>query len=108
MIGIEITWTETQQVEEIVVQGHAEFAEPGEDIVCAGVSAVVGVLGIATELSSLPNDLAKAHEGYFCWRAGEQGLGDIGLQCCAQAVVASLEEISDHYQGFVTLRKNSF
>lgn len=41
----------------IIVEGHAEFAPPGQDIVCAGVTALVQTLALALNRSEPEDDI---------------------------------------------------
>lgn len=42
----------------ITIEGHAEFAPPGQDIVCAGVTALVQTLALALERSEPAEDIS--------------------------------------------------
>ncbi|HBQ76910.1 MAG TPA: ribosomal-processing cysteine protease Prp, partial [Exiguobacterium sp.] len=41
MIRVKIRRDEAELIRSIEVTGHAEFAEPGLDLVCAGTSSVI-------------------------------------------------------------------
>ncbi len=88
------------------VQGHAEFADPGEDIVCAAVSSITGVLGIATEQAESNAVVVDVGEGLFFWQVVQDAMLEEGLQACAQAVARALEEVAEHYQGFIVIKAN--
>ena len=54
----------------MIVEGHADFGAVGEDIVCAGISTIVGAF-INSVLDEESNDRLKLHrkiirEGYVC------------------------------------------
>lgn len=51
------------------VEGHAEFADPGEDIVCAGVSAIAFMgINALTEVAKVPEPIYEVgDDGYaYC------------------------------------------
>ena len=51
------------------VDGHAEFADPGEDIVCAGVSAIAFMgINALTEVAKIPEPIFEiGDDGYaYC------------------------------------------
>ena len=53
-------------IRKIIVQGHAEYAAHGEDIVCAAASATIyTAAGALTALCGAPENCAKEHGGYF-------------------------------------------
>ncbi|MBE3596796.1 MAG: ribosomal-processing cysteine protease Prp [Hydrogenibacillus sp.] len=51
---------------EVAIEGHADYAEPGEDIVCAGVSAITfGAANAVVALSGLDPVKAMGQSGYL-------------------------------------------
>ncbi|NLT20289.1 MAG: ribosomal-processing cysteine protease Prp [Syntrophomonadaceae bacterium] len=56
MIKVTITW-QGDFIKQFAVKGHAGFAEAGEDIYCAGVSAITqtALLGLLEHLSDKPD-----------------------------------------------------
>ncbi|MBO8172553.1 MAG: ribosomal-processing cysteine protease Prp [Bacillaceae bacterium] len=40
MIKVQVTRNQNQEIDTITITGHAQFDEPGRDIVCAAVSAI--------------------------------------------------------------------
>ncbi|WP_246940817.1 ribosomal-processing cysteine protease Prp [Bacillus pinisoli] len=50
MIKVTINRASTQQLKSVTISGHAEYDEPGKDIVCAGVSAVTFGAANAVEI----------------------------------------------------------
>lgn len=54
MITVDVIYNDNNIKQGFVVSGHAEYAEPGEDIVCAAVSALV-----FTTINSLDSLLAS-------------------------------------------------
>ena len=92
-------------IREVRCQGHAGFDDEGLDIVCAGVSALVGYLGIAfSEVAKLPAEL-RADDGLFQLRLeqpmsqAESAASQLLLESFAQAV----GQLACHYQGYLEL-----
>lgn len=86
-------------------QGHAEFAEDGSDIVCAGVSALTGALALGiTKVLKLPLE-PRAAEGEF-----ELDLSSLSGEMLKQASVLTrtfqlaVEQLEEVYRGFVEVR----
>lgn len=64
-----ITFAETKVndavVQEMIVEGHAEYAEYGKDIVCAAVSAITCALLCSVENSGNPYDSYIKEDGGY-------------------------------------------
>lgn len=69
MIRVTVRRDETKLIRSVEVTGHANFAEPGSDLVCAGVSAIIfGAYNAIEVLTSQPLLLEMADKtegGYF-------------------------------------------
>lgn len=99
---------ESKAIRGFEVDGHALFAEAGQDIVCAGVSAVTvgtvnaaeAVIGVKLETSmdkgklhvSVPNGLSADIEK--------------SLQIVLESMVVMLESIEDSYGEYIRLTPN--
>jgi uncharacterized protein YsxB (DUF464 family) len=60
MIEITITRNKTGNIQSFEISGHAFFAERGNDIVCAGVSAVsVGAINAVHALTGITPEIAQ-------------------------------------------------
>lgn len=85
MICVEYRYMQT----EMKISGHAEYAPEGQDIVCAGVSALFGALAIhpLTEL------IEDEH-----WRVvrPQEGL-DAALQVLFLGILDAIKDISEQY-----------
>lgn len=78
-------------------KGHAGFAAPGQDIVCAGVSAIVGTLGLyAAETGQQSN----AGEGsmYVAMRDNK------GNRAVIKAIMMGLAELARQYPDHITIK----
>lgn len=69
MIRVTVRRDETKSIRSVEVTGHANFAEPGSDLVCAGASAIIfGAYNAIEVLTSQPLLLEMADKtkgGYF-------------------------------------------
>jgi len=89
------------------VAGHAYYGEPGQDIVCAGVSAVtIGTVNAVERLAgvALPNEM---REGLLKVRvpalADESTIGNI--QLLLESMVVMLESIQESYGSYIALKQ---
>jgi len=66
MIKVTIHQNHLDEVSSFTVKGHANFANRGEDIVCAGVSAVTfGAVNAIEELTGIVPSIQQGGEGGF-------------------------------------------
>ncbi len=87
--------TNKQQIVRITIEGHAQSAEPGEDLICAGVSvAVTGVLNemIKREFFSQGHGGYELDEGFADIIVGDS---DSDIQVVLETLVTILETIED-------------
>lgn len=103
MIDVQVRRMPDGTVAEIKVTGHAGFADPGQDIVCAGVSALV-----VTALIGLKRVAAHPHEGkakgglmYCRVKAGGTPESALKAQAILETVVHGLCDIAKDYHQFV-------
>lgn len=91
-----------------VIMGHAGMAEEGEDIVCAGVSAVAqtALLGLDAHLNIKPKWKIEDDGLMECWL--DRDIPD-GEQEKAQVVLRTMElglqNIQENYQQFLKVCK---
>lgn len=100
MIYVTINRTESGNIQSFTMMGHADFAEHGEDIVCAGASAVT--LGMVNSIEVLTGVAAKAEQGesgYLHCAFPENLPADTSakVQLLLEAMVLSLQEIEKAY-----------
>lgn len=92
------------------VSGHADFAESGRDIVCAGVSAVT--IGTANALAELLNEEPEVSQrkGLLVVKLRPQHLSS-GLkeksQLLLQSMAVMLESIRQEYDSYMTIHYKS-
>jgi len=90
----------------ITVLGHAQFGEPGQDIVCAAVSALtIGAINSTEALLGI--DLQPISDekdgGIISWNIPrvDNSILDDQLQLMMKALVESLKMIEEDYRGFL-------
>ena len=65
MINVELYKTRDDTLQKIKIEGHAEYAEYGKDIICAAVSVLSQSLIIGLERVLGVKIKTKIHEGYL-------------------------------------------
>ena len=88
---------------ELSVRGHADYAEHGQDIVCAGVSALVQALyGWIEENEAHTEDISGpvVHRGRFWVNCR----GDNYLSIAFQMAMIGIRQIANAYPNHVELR----
>ena len=90
MIKVEII-KEVDNIKQVTVDGHADFAEHGSDIVCAGVSAVV--FGLINSVDVLDDDVQ------FDISANEDETGHLTYN----AMLIGLKTIEENYSEYITI-----
>jgi len=108
MIEVTVTRNKTG-IAEIEITGHANAARHGEDIVCAGVSAVsIGILNGIDHLLGITPDIQQAAKegGYLRWRLASTT--DDALQekqqLLAESMVIALISIAQQYARYVSVK----
>jgi len=86
------------------VTGHAEYAEEGQDIVCAAVSALVQMIPIALEKRPLVRYQCLQRPGIFRLRFVNSGAvnGHEG-HFLVESVLYALHEIENNYAPFIKI-----
>ncbi|MFC5733700.1 ribosomal-processing cysteine protease Prp [Cytobacillus gottheilii] len=100
MIDITIYRNQTGKIQSFAISGHAFFAERGQDIVCAGVSAVsVGAINAVHELTGVTPDISHDPDGLLHCTLPDDLSGDVldKVQLLLQGMVVSLQSIEETY-----------
>jgi uncharacterized protein len=99
MINITINRTESGSIHSFTMSGHAKFAEHGEDIVCAGASAVsVGAINAVYELTGVTPEFENK-SGFLCCIIPENLPEDTHekVQLLLEGMAVSLRAIEEEY-----------
>ena len=103
MITVDITLNDEGQVYEVIMDGHADYGSHGQDIVCAGASAVLfgsinAVMGLTNEKPDIDYD---DDGGHFHYRS--VNTNDEKAQLILQAMLVSLQTIEEEYNENIRL-----
>ncbi|TDM15661.1 ribosomal-processing cysteine protease Prp [Macrococcus bovicus] len=103
MIHVTIAVNDDGRVTDFEMTGHADSAPHGQDLVCAGASAVVfGSMNAVLGLTDERPDIDYAHDGGF-FKARVVDLNNNEAQLILQAMIVSLETIEAEYGQFIQL-----
>ena len=102
MVEIEIKKSNSNQIERITMCGHADYDVHGQDIVCAGASAVV--FGSTNALFELTEGKVSVEQdpngGYFKIDILEF---DERAELILNSMIISLQTIEESYQEYIKL-----
>lgn len=105
MIHVWIQRSQENDILELTLDGHAEFAEHGSDIVCAAVSALaIGITNSVQRFLGIELNPTDEGEAGFMWIQVPAGLpGDKmkQLQLLLNTLAFSLQGIADQYPDYV-------
>ncbi|KSU63856.1 hypothetical protein AS034_06320 [[Bacillus] enclensis] len=89
------------------MDGHADFAEHGQDIVCAGASAVsFGSVNAIMSLTGIEPDIEQSADGGYFSCVFPDGLPeetDSKVQLLLNGMVISLQTIERDYRDFIKI-----
>lgn len=95
----------------LVCKGHADYAQRGKDIVCAGISALCGALEISLD-NLQDKGMAVSHfcrtdDGYF-YAAAQAAEMSIGVETAFELVYDGLCRIEEAYPQNLSCRRRIF
>lgn len=107
MIRVGLRQDTRGRIRYLCCSGHAGFDAGGSvDLVCAGVSAITGVLVIGlTEVAEAPVSI-EARDGFVRVKVPARLDGKLAdqVQFLMQVIVKSLDSLSEAYPGFIKMR----
>ncbi|MGS3982100.1 ribosomal-processing cysteine protease Prp [Staphylococcus pseudintermedius] len=103
MINVDIKLNDEGQITDVIMDGHADYGEHGQDIVCAGASAVVfGSVNAIIGLTSERPDIDYSEDGgYFHVRTVDTN--NEQAQLILQSLLISLQTIEEEYNEYIKL-----
>lgn len=107
MIIVNVLRTEDQNIAGFRIEGHANFADPGRDIVCAGVSAVtVGTVNAVEELTGIVMD-SKMKGGFLSALLPKSCSPDarVKAEILLSSMVVMLETIEKSYGKYIKIQE---
>lgn len=108
MIKILIRRDADRHIQSYSVNGHAEYAEPGKDIVCAGVSAVtIGTVNAVETLLQieLGTSMDKGTLEVEIPHIADQTTQD-KVQLLLESMIVMLDSIQQSYNEYVMIKSN--
>ncbi|MBS4173691.1 ribosomal-processing cysteine protease Prp [Bacillus sp. FJAT-49736] len=106
MIHVQIMQTSDGNISSFKMKGHADFAEKGQDIVCAGASAVsFGSINAIMELTGVKPDIQQSNGGYLECTIPDALPNDIAekVQLLLHGMVISLQTIERDYGKYIKI-----
>lgn len=109
MIKVMITRNSDGTIDSFTVKGHANFAKHGEDIVCAGVSAVtVGTVNAIEQLTGIEL-VSKMQDGFVSGGVPKllESPQSERVQLLLESMIVSLKTIEDSYGTYLQIKEKS-
>ncbi|ARF13082.1 MULTISPECIES: ribosomal-processing cysteine protease Prp [Sporosarcina] len=104
MIHVRIMKEPSGRISVFEMDGHANFAEHGQDLVCAGASAVsFGAVNAIMQLTSIEPDVDQGADGGYLRVAFPVTDQDAQVQLLLQAMIISLQTIELDYADYIKL-----
>jgi uncharacterized protein len=106
MIDAVIYRTESGAIQSFAISGHAFYAERGQDIVCAGVSAVsVGAINAVHALTGITPEIDQDADGFLRCTLPEDLPDSIDekVQLLLEGMVVSLQTIEEEYREHIKI-----
>jgi len=100
-------FTDDRRIAAFAVEGHAKFAKPGKDIVCAGVSAIsVGTVNAIEQLTGLELP-ASMKNGWLQSEIPAQEDASVNekVQLLLESMIVMLSTIAESYGKYVEVRE---
>ncbi|WP_301109591.1 ribosomal-processing cysteine protease Prp [Sporosarcina sp.] len=104
MIHIRIEKEPSGRISSFEMDGHADFAEHGKDLVCAGASAVsFGAVNAIAKLTENAPEVEQSADGGYLRVAFPVTDRDAEVQLIVQAMIVSLQTIELDYAEYIQL-----
>lgn len=111
MIRVTVRRDETKSIRSVEVTGHANFAEPGSDLVCAGVSAIIFGAYNAVEVlagQSLLVEMADKTEGGYFYVETYPDLSPEDMtrtQLLLEGMLVQLDTVAQSYGDYIQIEQ---
>lgn len=106
MIRIKVLRGKDGFIWEFNIKGHSGFGQYGEDIVCAGISAIAyTAVGALAELADISNYIVR--EGYMACRIPADVRDDLKpcIKIILETVIIGLKQIENTYSSYVVIEE---
>ncbi|MBS4217016.1 ribosomal-processing cysteine protease Prp [Bacillus sp. FJAT-49711] len=99
MIFVSVEKTHDGKISSFTMKGHADFAEKGQDIVCAGASAVAfGCVNAIIALTKVEPEIEQSESGFLkCAFPTESS----EVQLLLEGMIISLQTIERDYKDYI-------
>ncbi|MDT8859534.1 ribosomal-processing cysteine protease Prp [Alkalihalobacillus sp. MEB130] len=101
MITVEVTRNDKRNIVSFTMSGHADFGPHGQDLVCAGASAVsFGAVNAIAAVCGVELDIEMEDEGGFLRCHVPNGLEKVTfekVQLLLEGMIVSLQSIAEEY-----------
>ncbi len=113
MIDVKVSRDSKEQIVSVTVTGHAQYADKGQDIVCAAVSAITFGMINATEFllhQELDVDINEKEGGYLRCQLPHHLSPEVKekMLFLLEAMVASLVSVEDEYGQYVRIHDSKY
>ncbi|RAL26645.1 ribosomal-processing cysteine protease Prp [Thermoflavimicrobium daqui] len=109
MVRILIERDQEGQVKRVSIKGHAGYAEPGRDIVCAAISGIsIGMVNAIEKLTGVQVHSDLDHEGKMnCQIPANVNDPKVidQIHLLLEAMILSLEQVADEAPDFVKIKE---
>lgn len=106
MIDAVIYRTQSGAIQSFAISGHAFFAERGQDIVCAGVSAVsVGAINAVNVLTGITPEITHDEDGFLRCALPKHLSESVNekVQILLEGMVVQLQTIEENYREHIKI-----
>ncbi|WP_062047941.1 ribosomal-processing cysteine protease Prp [Bacillus sp. JCM 19034] len=111
MIKVDVRRNRDQKVESFTMSGHADSGPYGQDLVCAGASAIsIGTLNAIVTLCNVELDVESKEDGGFLRCCIPSGLDETTfekVQLLLEGMLVSLQSIAEEYSAFIEINEKS-
>ncbi|NMO95317.1 ribosomal-processing cysteine protease Prp [Paenibacillus lemnae] len=108
MITVQVHRKENGNIHGFEVKGHAGYADPGQDIVCAGVSSVT--VGTVNSIEALTDTVMDAEmKGGFLSAVLPHNMNEAvsdQVQLLLESMVLMLQGIADSYREYIQIQES--
>ncbi|EMG27892.1 hypothetical protein X560_0546 [Listeria fleischmannii 1991] len=102
MIQVNIKW-KNEQIAAFTMSGHADFAENGRDLVCAGASSIVfGMIGALEDMEGVP-PIFEEEPGYLFYTVPEEFVTNGNVQILLNGMVNQLRSLAYSYPDHIKI-----
>jgi uncharacterized protein YsxB (DUF464 family) len=100
----EIRWYQEKALCGVQAKGHAEF-NPGNDIVCSAISALLQTLYAGLEMRCYARVHHEQESGWFCIDVGIEEKNRDRIEALFNSVIYGLELIAEKYPNNVKIER---